>query len=297
MKSAISLFFALVFGLLVPMENAWSQLAPGQIYQILDRKGKPVAFETLVKEASKQDMVFFGELHNAIIAHQLQLQLLKALDKAKPNQLLLGTEMFETDDQIVFDEIQSGLITERHLETEAKLWPNYKSDYKPLVSYALKNKIKIIASNCPRRYANRVFLKGLQGLDTLSNTAKAFLPPLPITVNLELPGYKSMLAMGMGRKHAPDAPATGIAEAQALKDATMAHAILKYWSAGKTCLHINGAYHTANGEGILWYLSKANPKLKILTIDTKMGVEPGKPFVAEADYTLVLDEDSPVSDK
>jgi uncharacterized iron-regulated protein len=31
-------------------------------------------------------------------------------------------------------------------------------------------------------------------------------------------------------------------------------------------IHYHGAYHSQNYEGIMWYLRKASPKLKIVTI-------------------------------
>jgi hypothetical protein len=57
-------------------------------------------------------------------------------------------------------------------------------------------------------------------------------------------------------------------KAQAVKDASMAHFILKNWSGGKIFLHYNGSYHSRNFEGIVWYLNKHNPALKIATIET-----------------------------
>jgi hypothetical protein len=48
----------------------------------------------------------------------------------------------------------------------------------------------------------------------------------------------------------------------------MANSILKYWKPGTTFLHYNGAYHSDNYEGIIWYLKQEKPELKILTIST-----------------------------
>lgn len=40
------------------------------------------------------------------------------------------------------------------------------------------------------------------------------------------------------------------------------------WSPGKLLLHFHGAYHSYHFESIFWYLKKANPELKIVTIST-----------------------------
>ena len=56
-------------------------------------------------------------------------------------------------------------------------------------------------------------------------------------------------------------------KAQAAKDATMAHFIMRNWSAGKTMFHLNGSYHSSNFEGIVWHLKQQNKDLKIITIE------------------------------
>jgi hypothetical protein len=55
-------------------------------------------------------------------------------------------------------------------------------------------------------------------------------------------------------------------KSQAVKDATMAHFIIKNFSKGKTILHYNGSYHSNYHQGIEWYLKQNKADLKILTI-------------------------------
>jgi uncharacterized iron-regulated protein len=59
-----------------------------------------------------------------------------------------------------------------------------------------------------------------------------------------------------------------IVKAQAMKDASMAHFILKNREEGKVFVHFNGAYHSNYYEGIVWYLNTYQENLKILTITT-----------------------------
>ena len=56
--------------------------------------------------------------------------------------------------------------------------------------------------------------------------------------------------------------------AQAIKDATMAHFILKNHQTNTTFIHYNGAYHSNNYEGILWYLKRENANLQYATLST-----------------------------
>ena len=234
-------------------------------FRFFDANGKDVKYKNMVKEALSADIVFFGELHNNSITHWLQLQLTKDLYTERQDNLVLGAEMFETDNQLLLDEYLSGRIKEKNFEDEAKLWKNYKTDYKPLVDFAKEHGLPFIATNIPRRYASLVHKEGFEGLDSLSSDAKALFAPLPVNYDAELKGYKSMLEgmEGMGAHASPNLP-----KAQAIKDATMAHFILKNWENGKLFLHYNGAYHSNDFEGIVWYLKQEKPDLKILTITT-----------------------------
>ena len=83
---------------------------------------------------------------------------------------------------------------------------------------------------------------------------------VPITIDTTLSTYQEILEMGMG--HAGD----NLPKSQALKDATMAHFILKNSRNGHLLVHFNGAFHSKQYEGIYWYLRQANKQLKILTI-------------------------------
>ena len=85
-----------------------------------------------------------------------------------------------------------------------------------------------------------------------------------------------------------------IPKAQALKDATMAYFILQYYKPGSLFLHYNGAYHSENYEGIVWYLRQGNPELKISTITTVSQKDIQnllKENKYKADFIICVDED------
>jgi len=232
-------------------------------YQIFDLKGKNAGYKDVLKAALESDIVFFGELHNSPICHWLELELTKDLFAEKKENLVIGAEMFECDNQLILNEYLAGKMKEKTFEDEVKLWDNYKTDYKPLVLFALENKIPFIATNVPRRYASLVNKSGFEGLDSLTGEAKAFMPPLPVAYDPELKGYKDMIEMmgGLGGHVTPN-----ITKAQAIKDATMAYFILQNRKEGKVFIHYNGTYHSNNFEGIVWYIRQSEPDLKILTI-------------------------------
>ncbi len=258
----------------------------GKAYQIFNKKGKKQSYKKMLKKLEKADVVFFGELHNNTIIHWLELQVTK--DLAKKRNLVLGAEMLEADNQEALDKYLQNKIDKKALDTTARLWPNFKTDYKPLVDFAKKNNLKFIATNVPRRNAKIVFRKGFEGLEKLSETEKKWIAPLPIPYDKNLPGYVKMLEMMGG--HGGD----NLPKAQAIKDATMAYFIGKNLEKNKLFLHYNGSYHSNNFEGIVWYLKKKNPNLKILTITTveqnqlKKLEEENKGI---ADFTIAVPDD------
>ena len=257
-------------------------------YRVYDKKGKKTSYAKMLKQASEADIILFGELHTNPICHWLQLELTKDLYNEVGDELILGAEMFERDGQLILDEYVNGQISTKSFESQARLWPNYKTDYKPLVEFAKENKLPFVASNVPRRYASIVFKQGFEGLDSLDKHAKMFLPPLPIPYDAELPGYKAMLDMGGGMSgHGSE----NLPKAQAIKDAAMAYFIQENLTEGKTFIHYHGTYHSNNFEGIMWYLNEYSPGLKIMTIasveqDTINKLEEDNK--ALADYTLVI---------
>ena len=255
-------------------------------YQLYNAKGKKISYGKMLQVLIEKDIVLFGEFHNNAIAHWLQFEVTK--DCKEKRNLVLGAEMFEQDNQGVLDQYLRGEIKAKALDSLARLWKNYPTDYAPLVNFAKENNIAFAASNVPRRYASMVSKGGFAILDTISNKEKAWLAPLPIAYDASLPGYKNMVAMMGG--HGGD----NLPKAQAIKDATMAHFILKYYTAGSLFIHYNGSYHSDNHEGIGWYITQQRPELKQVTITTVSQKDISKLLSenkGKADFIICVDED------
>lgn len=258
-----------------------------EAYKIYNEKGKKISYKKLFKQIKQNDIILFGEYHNNPISHWLQLELTQDLHHT--NQLILGAEMIEADNQKALNDYLNGTIDHKALDTLARLWPNYKTDYAPLVDFAKKNKIAFIATNIPRVYARMVYRGGgFTALDGLTNAEKNWMAPLPIPFDPDLPQYKNMLTM-MGGHGSP-----GLVEAQAIKDATMAYFILKNFQPNSTFLHFNGAYHSDFYDGILWYLKRQHNALKYATITTVQQKNIQRledDHKGRADFIICVDED------
>ncbi len=224
--------FSLVIALLI-LFTAFKSDKPA--YRLFTKDGKKIKYQKMLDQIAEADVVFFGELHNNPICHWLQIELTKDLYLAKDRALVLGAEMFEADNQLIINEYLSGSISEKSFKKEARLWPNYKTDYAPLVDFDKDSSLPFIATNIPRRYAYVVYKNGFEGLDKLAAEAKSYMAPLPIEYDPEVACYKAMMedmaAMGHANENLP--------KAQAIKDATMAYAISGFYEQGKVFLHYN----------------------------------------------------------
>jgi uncharacterized iron-regulated protein len=262
-------------------------------YRLYTAAGKAANYDKMLQELAKADVVLFGEQHNDPIAHWLQLQVARDLAQRKAGHMVVGLEMFERDVQPLVDQYVTGELDDKAFEEQSRPWPNYATDYKPLLQLAQQNKFRVIGTNVPRRYASQVAKGSLTILDNLSPNEREWLAPLPITVDYALPGYANMAKMFGGDAHG-GAGAQNIIQAQALKDATMAHFILKSRQPEQLLLHLNGSYHSDNFDGINWYLRQADPKLRIRTISTVSQEKLDKlekEHVQKADFVLVVPAD------
>ena len=256
-------------------------------FQFYNAKGKKADFKDIIKSTEEADVLLFGEYHNSSICHWLQLELTASLGEKR--DLVLGAEMFETDDQIVVNEYLADFIKLDHLKKEAKVWPNFETDYLPLVEYAKANKLPFIATNVPRRYASLVSKKGIAALDSLSEAAKSLMPKLPYEVTINDPGYIEMREMmGMHMQHGID----NFIAAQALKDYTMAHNIYQNLPEKGLFIHYNGSFHSQNFAGIYNYLKNLNQDLNINTIAIVEGDvnEYNEEWNGLGDFILVVPE-------
>jgi uncharacterized iron-regulated protein len=257
-------------------------------YSLFTGEGTKVVYGDMLRAAVKADVVFFGELHDNPVSHWLEFELTKDIHKQRGSNLVLAAEMFETDNQLIIDEYLAGFFRESSFESQVRKWNNYATDYKPLLNLAKDSGLTFVASNIPRHYASMVASGGFEALDRISEEGKKLIAPLPVDYDPGLPCYKDMLSMGgpMGGHASENLP-----KAQAAKDATMAFSIAKYFKPGNIVIHYNGSYHSDRYMGIIWYLNRYLPGLKIVTITTILQDNTdalGEEGKGKADFVIVV---------
>lgn len=257
-------------------------------HQIYNNDGNKISYKTMLFKIENADVVLFGETHNDPISHWLQLEITKSLHKKHGENLMLGAEMLEADNQVMLDEYLLGFIREKDFEKEAKIWPNHKTDYRPLLRFAKDNNLHFVATNIPRRFANMVYRFGIDTLAYLPSASKQYIASLPMAYDTSLHCYKeiSIMAGGHGGENLP--------KSQAVKDATMAHFIYLNMKENTKFIHYHGSYHSKYHESIMWYLLQLNSSLAIQTIEVVEQADVSefdKELIGNADFFIVVDED------
>jgi uncharacterized iron-regulated protein len=236
-------------------------------YVIYTANGKKTTFEKLVESTENKELILFGEFHDNPISHWLQLELTKEMYAEVGSNLQLGFEMFEQDQQVLLSQYLLGDLTAKQFKDTMRLWPNYETDYAPIIDFAKTNKLFCVASNVQRKYASLLFKKGRKALDTLSLTIKSQMAPIDFIVDTTLSQYKEVYTMG---GHMGVNMGKNMVESQAFKDATMAQFIMANpgRKEGSVHLHFNGAFHSDFHQGILWYVQQKQTNIRVLTIST-----------------------------
>ena len=263
-------------------------------YAIFTSEGEETDYGKMLKALNKADIIFIGETHNCPIAHWMEYEITSDIIRKNSKGLVLGAEMFESDDQLLVDEYTAGVISSDRFEKEAKLWDNYWTDYAQLLYLARENSLRFVATNVPRRYASYVKDNGLEALQGVSDEAKTLMAPLPIPYEQTsqddaMFGFMQLMGGKEGEK-------SYYAEAQAIKDATMAWFIAQNFD--KKFIHYNGNFHSDNKGGIIPFLEQYLPGKSIVTIcsarqDSIKNLD--KENQGRADFIIVAPTDFPMS--
>lgn len=294
------------------VEKTESYTTDKPAFVIYNYQGEKVTYAEMVQDLADADVCLFGEQHNDPISHWMELNLIQSFHQIKKQDLVVGAEMWEADNQIIMDEMMINKLVDGGSYTQASvLWHNFATDYKPILLYAKKNDIPFICTNIPRRYARIVYQKGVEYLDSLSPQAKTYFPELPIHFDLTIPVYADLASvfptdeqfeldkLANKQKSGPmmGSKPSNLVKAQAIKDATMAHFILKNWSPGKYFFHFNGEFHSANFTSIMYYLLHQNPDLQVKTVSVRKQQDPF-PLLEEnkrATYNIIVPGDMTVT--
>lgn len=208
-------------------------------------------------------VIFIGEEHESRASHQAELTILKGLAERDSN-LILALEMFERDVQDVLDAYLKGKILEKKFLKQSRPWPNYLEDYRPLIEFAKKKGMPVIAANIPRRAAAAVAMADNVSPDVMGDD-RIYLPKI---LHLKSKEYYKRFASSMEEMHhfnpMKGMNIDGLYKAQVLKDSVMAGSLEPFLD--HRVLFCCGHFHSDYHLGIPYQLQKNHPKLKIAVI-------------------------------
>jgi len=128
--------------------------------------GEPVGFEALVEELGRARVVYVGETHSDPAHHEIQLRILRALHRTRPD-LCLGMEMFDRTYQPVLDLWSSGRLEEAEFLKRSHWEANWRFDYalyRGILDFVAENRIRLIGLNYPFHIAPRIRIGGIDSL-------------------------------------------------------------------------------------------------------------------------------------
>lgn len=249
------------------------------------QSGKNLTVAQLASKLQKYDVVFFGEYHDQSEIHQYELELLKAMYKAKGEKMALSMEMFEADNQSKLNNFLADTLSEEDFLAASRPWPNYRTDYAPLVNFAKEKKMPVIAANVPRFLAAHV-AKNNASTEGVEAHYQQWLPKHTYAPE---GAYKDKFYAQMSSPAAPmKMPPQRLAAvyaAQCLKDDKMAESIAAFADAHQNMqiLHINGCFHSDAHLGTAQKLEALRPELKVAVITPlerkQKGEKPAGDFV------------------
>ncbi|MEF1290799.1 ChaN family lipoprotein [Vibrio sp. M260118] len=250
-------------------------------YQLYSPEQQAISLFSLPNEIKQADVILVGEWHTHAGIHHFQTELLKQrLNDTK--EIALSMEQFSRDKQSTLDAYLAGEIGEQVLISQGNAWPNYESDYRPLVELAKANQLDVIAANAPKSFVRCIGRQGLSYLDKLNANERQ---QLAANIDTTTSPYKEKFMASM--HHGKPEQTERQYAAQITWDETMAESIVNYLERhpNKQIIHVAGKFHTEQGLGTKASLLKRNPNLSVVVI-TPTGapletVENGEDYLLE----------------
>lgn len=236
-------------------------------------------FETMLAELARADVVFVGEQHGDFSTHRLERAILEGVARRR-GSVTLALEMFERDAQPSLDDYLAGRMSEPEFLKASRPWPNYATDYRPLVEFARAHKWRVVAGNVPRRYASQVSKGGLESLEALPEAERRLIAR---QLSCPLDDYFKRFAETM-RSHpgaggqSPEKGPEGetrarterFYQAQCVKDETMAESIASAFAEAAPSqpliVHYNGAFHSDYGLGTASRTRRRLPQAQVKVV-------------------------------
>jgi uncharacterized iron-regulated protein len=224
-------------------------------------RGEPVAYEDILCDISKADVIYLGERHSIERHHEIQCRIVRDL-AGTDKDIILGLEQLEACRQPEIDRYNRGEITFDELAELTdwdSRWNNYE-DYRPIIEAAHNAGGVIVGLNARKEIVRQVALKGLVNLPGEQRSE------LPDEIDMDDPVYKEHLAnVMMVMAHVKDTPEMldKMFTAQVCRDEMMAEslslAVNSVGDSNSIAVVLCGSGHVCYGAGIPSRLKRRLP--------------------------------------
>jgi len=129
----------------------------------------------IIDSVGDKKIVYVGEAHDLFAHHAVQLDVIRGIYR-KNKKIAIGMEMFQRPFQETLDSFTSGEMDEAAFLKKSEYFKRWGFDYhlyKPILDFAKKEKVPVIALNLKREIVEKV---SREGLDSLSNEEKKDIP-------------------------------------------------------------------------------------------------------------------------
>lgn len=172
---AVRLPFVLILALLLSACAGQEQNSPAEeqaLYGVASaardtRSGETLSLDQLVDRLAGDRVVLVGESHMSFGDHLTQLDIIRGLYRRDPN-LAIGLEFFQQPYQQALDDYVAGRIDEKEMLRRTEYFQRWRFDYRlyrPILAYARKHGIPLVALNATQALVDRVGEVGYAGLN------------------------------------------------------------------------------------------------------------------------------------
>ncbi len=203
----------------------------------------------VIKEVADKDIVYVGESHGTFAHHNVQLLIIKGLYEKNKN-IAIGMEMFQRPFQKALDDYVAGRIDEREFLRDSEYFKRWGFDYnfyKPILDFAKKKGLPVVALNIRKEILEKV---ADGGIDSLSLEE---LKEIPLEMDFSDIEYRQWLKEVFRAHNRPDDKGFDFfLQSQLLWDETMAMSIYEFMKNNPNyqMVVLAGSGHLKHGWGI-----------------------------------------------
>jgi uncharacterized iron-regulated protein len=257
-----------------PPEGQALQIAPVGVSLFDGHTGESLSWDAMLDALAWSQITLIGEQHFQLAGDRVT----RCIIADGLSRRLLGAVSLE---MLYRDEAPSiAMFNDRQLDAKAFASQTGKQDkktwaqsYEPLLQFAQAHKVRLIASNAPRRLVKLARHEGFDALRQLpANEQDLF--ELPVKLRDQGKNYRRFnqaVSEHPGHEMTPqDIHAMYLS--QRVWDATMADSMINGLAQyGPTIIQVVGQFHSDRDGGVVLSLLDRQPKLRLLTISLQPG--------------------------